>query len=431
MSTQLAYTWDTSTPTITVISKPNYPVWNIPFPAVTICSLNLISNVHPNNTTIPNDEIIDQIRKVLYYTTSDFYMDEFDKLTALMTFNNITVSEIKRSIAPDCNEMILFCKWKGEVRLCPSYFQKINTSEGICCSFNYYAEPENNFPANIKAQIQNIPHKISGSHYKAGLTVLLDSQIDDYMASYLSSYGFRLFLHDAYDYADENAEIKMLSSNQECFIRVVPEQVKTTQAIRKLPISQRNCYFRDEFKLDFFSNYSFINCVAECRASIMYRICGCIPLRYASNSTSRICSFPQTPCIMNFLTLSQITLENNETINRNCDHCLPNCEFNVYQVDLSSSRLNTSYSISNRLMFKNRTKGNYVILHVFYGDLYTNLYIMDLFQDWISTLATLGGIVGLLSNINLMSIFEFGFYMFLKPFFHIFEDDSDESDAET
>lgn len=40
----ISWQWNAATPTITVIENTHFATWNIPFPAVTICNMNKISN---------------------------------------------------------------------------------------------------------------------------------------------------------------------------------------------------------------------------------------------------------------------------------------------------------------------------------------------------------------------------------------------------
>ena len=40
----ISWNWTAETPTTTVIESTNYPTYNLPFPSVTICSMNKISS---------------------------------------------------------------------------------------------------------------------------------------------------------------------------------------------------------------------------------------------------------------------------------------------------------------------------------------------------------------------------------------------------
>ena len=46
------------------------------------------------------------------------------------------VSSLLRTIAPDCDRMILMCRWHGEFRNCSDMFTSSKTDDGFCCSFN-------------------------------------------------------------------------------------------------------------------------------------------------------------------------------------------------------------------------------------------------------------------------------------------------------
>lgn len=48
-------------------------------------------------------------------------------------------------------------------------------------------------------------------------------------------------------------------------------------AVRKLPTSQRNCYFSDEIELGLAAQYSQRSCFIECRLDYLREVCGCRP----------------------------------------------------------------------------------------------------------------------------------------------------------
>lgn len=51
---------------------------------------------------------------------------------------------------------------------------------------------------------------------------MLRPQIPDYHSTILSTYGFRIMIHSSYDYADDNAETKLVASGLEAFISISP-----------------------------------------------------------------------------------------------------------------------------------------------------------------------------------------------------------------
>jgi hypothetical protein len=45
----------------------------------------------------------------------------------------------------------------------------------------------------------------------------------------------------------------------------------------KMAPSKRKCYFSDEYTLDIYSDYSYANCVDECKIKAAYNVYDCLP----------------------------------------------------------------------------------------------------------------------------------------------------------
>lgn len=71
--------------------------------------------------------------------------DEYKKLQRILETNNLTVLQLMTKIAPRCDEMLQRCMWKGTQTRCEAIFQRVNTTEGVCCSFNNHAMAISNF----------------------------------------------------------------------------------------------------------------------------------------------------------------------------------------------------------------------------------------------------------------------------------------------
>lgn len=143
------------TPTITVIESTHYPISNVPFPAVTICSMNSISARKAlslaKNMTRPNDVTPERLSKLFqlilhFQGVGDAAKDDYDLLHNILQTNQISIMNLTSTLKPKCSEMLLNCRWKGTDLRCDALFQRVHTIEGICCSFNYYGLKTNNFP---------------------------------------------------------------------------------------------------------------------------------------------------------------------------------------------------------------------------------------------------------------------------------------------
>lgn len=59
------------------------------------------------------------------------------------------------------------------------------------------------------------------------------------------------------------------------------KQTYTTEDAKQLTIGQRKCIFPNEIKLDYFDGeYTFTNCMKECRIKNCLKYCDCIPPFY-------------------------------------------------------------------------------------------------------------------------------------------------------
>lgn len=71
--------------------------------------------------------------------------DEYDQLHNILRTNQMSVEELMSLLVPKCVDLIERCSWKSTLTRCEALFQQINTTEGVCCSFNYYGLATNNF----------------------------------------------------------------------------------------------------------------------------------------------------------------------------------------------------------------------------------------------------------------------------------------------
>jgi len=149
----------------------------------------------------------------------------------------------------------------------------------------------------IAYQVPKRPYRVTGCGYPTGLSVLLNPMISDYYGTFFSGYGFRLLLHDAYNFPDENSETKVVTTTRESFVRINPESTYATNDIRRLDVSMRNCLFGSERTMHSLRRYSFINCMFECRVQMTVENCECIPPYVYNNGSFKVCGVLETNCM--------------------------------------------------------------------------------------------------------------------------------------
>ena len=71
---------------------------------------------------------------------------EYIKLDHILRANKLNINAVLHVIRPHCADMLERCMWKGTQQRCDTLFQGVNTTEGICCSFNFHSFAKNNFP---------------------------------------------------------------------------------------------------------------------------------------------------------------------------------------------------------------------------------------------------------------------------------------------
>ncbi|XP_015117533.1 sodium channel protein Nach [Diachasma alloeum] len=434
-----AWVYNSSRATLTVIESTHRGIWNYPFPAITICNLNRMSF---NKTrkfvkglklpkALSQEYVINEMRLLLELLDPGVFggnlKSNFTTLQDIFDDNNYSIADVVRAVSQNCSEFILHCKWKGIPTACEKLFRETLSRDGVCCSFNYIstrAEKKKTFPKRITA-----------CGYQTGLTLLLNPEPTDYFATILGAYGSKIQMHYSYDYPDWNAESKIIASGYQVFLSISPEETHTTHDVRKLALRTRKCMFSDEGDAKYntiegpsnltYATYSYTNCIAECRATIMKALCNCVPYYYPQNAT-RVCdlrdvrclnynkgrfetSFPGTQLSSSIITTSPYLSDSS----RPCG-CQPDCLLYRYPVEESSGALDRSNSYNQRDIFHDLDIKNQSLVHIFFSDLVSIQYRRNISYDWRNLFASFGGLLGLFAGFSLMSGFEIIYFFIVR-----------------
>lgn len=132
-----------------------------------------------------------------------------------------------------------------------------------------------------------------------GLSLILRYKDDNYDALQSYSHGFKLLIQETDAFPSAHATCKFLGLGTESFATIRVEETFCSAAVQALPVEQRNCIFRHEFQLRYFSEYVYPNCELNCRVSNMVKFCGCHTYFFDFNRTKdHICSFRDIPCLV-------------------------------------------------------------------------------------------------------------------------------------
>lgn len=140
--------WQLS-PVIVSFAEKSTPVWEIPFPAVTICPETKAMQKHVDFTK--------SYTMLHGGQMENFTVEELRNLEAVAQicdphlFANISMNSglkpeeivpLLRKITMSMNETILSCKWRNLDKECESLFSEIITEEGFCYTFNVLESSE-------------------------------------------------------------------------------------------------------------------------------------------------------------------------------------------------------------------------------------------------------------------------------------------------
>lgn len=90
-------------------------------------------------------------------------------------------------LSQPCESMLKECSWKSISRPCMEIFKFVKTSNGFCCTFNYFGSTEVQV---LGEKEEDYRYYTGGAGIHFGLTVLLDPEVEEYISSIRPLPGF-------------------------------------------------------------------------------------------------------------------------------------------------------------------------------------------------------------------------------------------------
>ncbi|XP_045472093.1 pickpocket protein 28-like isoform X2 [Harmonia axyridis] len=423
--------WSES-PVIISFSPSDADLNSIPFPSITICNMNqakrqeaerIVDHGTPAQKKLLND-----------YCNLNSDMNETEYETDWDTMQNFLIT-----VGQSCSDMLKSCSWKNEKVNCDEYFNNDLTDEGLCCSFNrlppnkiywnpkstsylnqtysnyiYDWNPEDGFPDKISdARSDYIPRRPLGSGQHLGLSIILDTQVDNYYCSSTNSVGFKIVLANPLE-TPKTADFGfLLSPGVEARYMINPVIREATHSLRSVSIEKRQCYFSNERKLQYYRTYTERNCRLECLSNHTKTKCGCIPYFLPKARDVQTCSKKQANCQDEAKNMVEVASEKGHAIAMLC-HCLPGCHEVTYLKTGSYSNLKIEYYKNESEEVEEDYRKNTAVAHFFFEKSKFSKQVKSVVFDFTDLVSNSGGLLGLFVGFSLLSLIEFLYFLTLR-----------------
>lgn len=441
-----------NTPVIVTFSEESTPVYEIPFPTVTICTdiktkqtrLNYTDVWHKLNKDGYKNANISQKTLEVVHSLSPIcdrpppHLEEYVKNSGIINETNADIQfyNYAKRMAPALNETLFRCTWHRQDVNCSDIFKETLTDEGICFTFNYLNASELyneemldknyhvtrhnkssrywngvNTPNMTEADIY--PYRVlSGSE---GLRV--DLRLYEFDIDYVCSgpvQSFKILLHSAGEIPQMKKYYYRIPLDHDTVMAVRPNIMNTTESlINNYKKEQRKCVVEGERRLIFFKKYTQRNCQLDNLALRTAIKCKCVTFSMPRLRDTPICrKAAQLQCVKNVEnTLMQQVLDKT-AISYNC---FPACRSISYDAELSMARLDRyNHQKAMKLVAKTQRKKRYTRVFIsfkdeqFFSSRRAEVYTL------IDFVANCGGILGLFMGISILSIVEIIYFGTLR-----------------
>ncbi|CAG4955982.1 unnamed protein product [Parnassius apollo] len=454
--------WNES-PVIVSFAENSTPVWQIPYPAVTICfetkalqtRFNFTKYFHLYNNNATYMKLTEEER----FMFEDVTLVCDDHLAPArgrkFSSGNATVENLKQ-VSPNISEFFFGCKWKDIPKAsCSDLFSPILTEDGICYTFNTmgaeqlfrmenlhkdykYLESinssqrwtlEEGYPPSTP--LETYPHRGSGYGAKAGLTILLQTkEIDlDYLCKGPVQ-GFKILLHNPAELPRLSQQYFRSPLSQEVVVAVRPKMMTTSDGLKPYNPTVRQCYFPSERYLSYYKVYTQANCEIECLTNFTYVRCGCVHFGMPHGPNMTVCNAGSVACIkqaqMELVTIEILSnldkkLNENDTLGESravaakCK-CLPACTSIEYEAETSQADFDWKalYTAFNLTISDDILDQKFARVMIFFKEAQFITSRRSELYGQTDFLANCGGLLGLFMGFSILSVAEIIYFLTLR-----------------
>ncbi|KAJ8916851.1 hypothetical protein NQ315_005858 [Exocentrus adspersus] len=262
-------------PVIVNFATEEKNIYQIPFPAVTICHEVKISreyfNYSKNLKAIADGETLspENLKKLQYMSLlCSEGKTHYDKIPKI----NITDDDFYNFLDKGSAEFFDKCIWMGNVYPCYEIFYPIITDEGLCFTFNMLNKED--FCRDVE-----MPQPVNQKYQQ----MYKSRKVEDWTIGYgygdlagVDTYPRRALLAGSTNALIVNLNVSMADLDYAFIVAISPTEIITSDDVKEYSVSKRKCFFQSEKRLKFFKYYTQYNCKLECLTNITLKICGCV-----------------------------------------------------------------------------------------------------------------------------------------------------------
>lgn len=385
-------------PTATTISLKRER--SLPFPAVTVCNLNVARRSH-----LEENGLVDFVSSVYLVDPDDPSYDCESNALSLMPAGNLSSSGMNAQLDTSFHDVqfegrhaledfIAGCFFQG--RNCPvrENFVPVLTQLGYCYTFN---SGRNGRPINYT----------NGTGPRQGLQLLLNIQQSEYIASLIGDAGVKIAVHPQGEPGQPNIGVAV-PPGRNAFIGLREKRVEDTSSGRRDTCRDKD----DQTSFNFLQgmyDYSTSACLVDCFFTNIANTCGCIegsveypPISNAFRSFPN-CSASDICCVIEQYAAAE-----------SCD-CPTACEYTVYDISTSYSAFPSESVAEEFARERNITVAqvskNYLAVEIYFESLNVGREVTEDAYSVIALLSDIGGLLALFVGASVISVLEFGMWL--------------------
>ncbi|KAK4874126.1 hypothetical protein RN001_013486 [Aquatica leii] len=432
-----------NSPVIVSFATSETSIWEVPFPAITVCPLMKADLEKFNFKTVSTTNYSNEEATNLTHLSliCERVLELFPQLNNLTVVDDNSINFLL-DVLPDFEDSIMHCIYNSGSceHSSKEIFTPVLTSGAVCYSFNmldwtdiyrndtnldYYEHLNIDHEAqsdwNTEDGYYDISHKYprrtSMTGTNGGFEVIFKSIVKDV-----------IMIHHPGETPRFHQHYFWLPLDQLVSVAIKPNMITTYADLKLYKPKDRLCYFQDEIYLRYFKIYNQQNCMLECLTNYTLDRCGCVSFYMPRGADTPICGPGKLECVAlanddfnQIKTTKKKGFRSNPSqdalMNSNKCSCMPSC-FSL-RYDIETSQLDWDWHnlgfINPDDFINNENETIHLSrLRIFFKDLQFMTSERNELYGQTEFWANCGGLVGLFTGFSFISFIEILYYCTLR-----------------